>query len=648
MKEKINLSRTGLKKTCKSLKAGGMFLLFIAMLVINIEGLYSQRAAISINAQDITLQNVFDKIQQMSDYVFLVSDEAIATLNRTVEVNSENEGIEQVLTQALHNTDLSYLIVGRQISIYKAQADEVASNTGIAQVQPVQQQNNITIQGTVVDGNGEPAIGATIQIRGTTQGTITNIDGQFTLSVPQGSVLIISSIGYVTQEVAASANMRIVLQQDAELLDELVVVGYGVMRRSDLTGAIASVRGDDIARGQSFSALDGLRGRAAGVNVLGNTGQPGGEARILIRGISTIASSTNPLFVVDGVIMENLRFLNPNDIESMEVLKDASATAIYGARGANGVILVTTRRGGDTGGQAQISYSGSISIGTLARGKDMLDADTWFAAFEEGLHNANRWHNRNFNTDLSQIFTDPRFFYNGRPIYNTNWLEEATRTAISHNHQLGITYGSRNNSFGSFFNFTDQQGIALNTYMKRANARFAFDARPTRWLSVTNNLSVNRAWGNRADDGPMGQGAVRTMVEQFPWLPVRHADVFDGWYTQANSAITTAIPNTGTAGPGMQNMTFAPMSNPVEFLNRMVARLYRTQIFGNMGLTFHLTPNLQLRTQYGIEYRTNRDENFTPIEPRPLLDQNARGVSGRTQTNILMIIRKASPCKFSI
>ena len=493
---------------------------------------------------------------------------------------------------------------------------------------------NITVQGTVVDGFGEPAIGATIQIRGTTQGTVANLDGQFTLSAPQGSILVISYVGYTTVERAASASMHIVLQPDPELLDELVVVGYGVMRRSDLTGSVASARGEDIVRGQSFNALDGLRGRAAGVNIIGNTGQPGGEMRVIIRGISTITASSQPLFVVDGVQMSNLQFLNPNDIESMEVLMDASSTAIFGARGANGVILVTTRRGRDTGGQARIQYSGSISIGTMARRMDVMDSEMWMAAFAEGLDNANRWQNRNFTTDLSQIFTDERLFRNGVPIHNTNWQDEASRTAISHNHNLSITRGSRDHSSGAFFNFTDQQAILLNSYMKRASARFVHDDRPRRWLSTSNNLLVNHAWGNRAHDNPYGMGAMRTMLEMMPFLPVQ----LDGWYTQSNSASTTGIP-TGlydavTGAPIMQTYGPENMGNPIEFLRNYHRMHYRTQIFGNTALIFHLTDNLQFRTQYGIEYRINRNEFFTPVDPRPMIGTTPEGRTSRRQENI--------------
>jgi TonB-linked SusC/RagA family outer membrane protein len=500
----------------------------------------------------------------------------------------------------------------------------------------------VQVRGVVLDELGDPAIGATIQIKGTAQGTVTDMDGYFTISAPAGGTLVISYVGYATQEVAVSANVRVHLQLDSELLDELVVVGYGVMRRSDLTGSVSRTSGEDIARGQSFSALAGLTGRAAGVNIFANTGQPGGEMRVIIRGISTITASTRPLFVVDGVVMsyDGFLLLNPNDIESVEVLKDASSAAIYGARGANGVILVTTQRGGNTQGRSRITYAGSVSVNTMARYMDVMDSDMWMAAFKEGLENANRWQGTNFNTDLAGIFTDQRFFNNGVPRYSTDWQREMTRTAISHNHQLSITRGGSDHSAGAFFNFTDEQAILLNSWQKRVNARFVFDDRPVRWLSTQNNLTVNHSWNNRLSDNPYGQGPLRTMIEQLPFLPVK----YDGRFMQSSDALnTTSIPRNQN-NPGGAHNSFGPegMGNPVELATRDVRSQFRTQIHGSMALIFHFSPNLQFRTQYGTEYRINLNEGFNPIDPpiveggppRHIIGLNAQGMAARRQDNI--------------
>ena len=496
----------------------------------------------------------------------------------------------------------------------------------------VEQQDSKVIKGVVLDAEGLPVIGANVIQNGTTNGVITDIDGNFTLTVPVGAVVKISYIGYVSQEITVGdqTTFNIVLQEDSEVLDEVVVVGYGTMRKSDLTGSISTAKGKDILKSQSFNALDGLKGKVAGVNIFSNTGQPGGEMRVVIRGVSTINASVAPLYVVDGVVMSNFELLNPNDIESIEVLKDASSAAIYGARGANGVILVTTKRG-NAGQGTHISYEGSLSIGMMQHKMDVMDSGEWMAAFKQGLENANAWQGTNFTTDLSQIFTDDRFFYpDGTPIYNTDWQDEASRTAISHNHQVNIQRTDGDASVGAFLNYTDQQGIMLNSYFKRINAKLAYDDKPTKWLSTSVNLLVNHTWGNRTSDNPYGQGALRTMIEQLPFLPV----TYNGEYMQSSNVLTTPIlrdqndPNSGTQG-------FAPegVGNPVELLERMSAMQYRTQIFGNAALTFHLLKGLDLKTQFGIDYHNNRDANYTPFTPRPMINQSTEGSASASNSN---------------
>lgn len=495
---------------------------------------------------------------------------------------------------------------------------------------------NITVTGIITDAKSEPLIGVTVQIQGTSTGSVTDMNGRYALSnVPSNGVLEVSYVGMQTQTINVNNQtiINVVLREVSELLDELVVVGYGTMRKSDVTGSISTAKGSDIIKSQAFNALEGLKGKAAGVNIFSNTGQPGGEMRVIIRGISTINASASPLYVVDGVVMTNFQFLNPNDIESIEVLKDASSAAIYGARGANGVILVTTKRGGNTGNSARISYDGSMTVSTMSRYMDVMDANEWMAAFKQGLENANEFRGKNFTTDLSQIFTDERLFNSdGSPIYNTDWQKESSRTAISHNHQLSIQRGNEDSSVGAFLNFTDQQGILHNTFVKRINAKLAYDDKPTKWLSTSINMLVNHSWGNRTSDNPYGQGALRTMVEQLPFLPV----MLDGVYTQTNDIKTSSIlndrnnPNSGSQGFGPEGV-----GNPVELLKRMEAKQYRTQIFGNAALTFHLAEGLDLKTQLGVDYQNNRNANYTPFTPRPLINQSTTGRAEGNNSNTL-------------
>lgn len=501
----------------------------------------------------------------------------------------------------------------------------------------IKAQNVKEISGTVTDSKGELVISGTVKVKNTTTATITDINGKYKISAPTNGTLVFSYLGYQTKEVPVSSisgnTLDVVLQEESNMLDELVVVGYGTMRKSDLTGSVSTTKGKDIIKQQSFSALEGLKGKAAGVNIFTNSGQPGGEMRVIIRGISTINASASPLYIVDGVAMQDFNLLNPNDIESIEVLKDASAAAIYGARGANGVIMVTTKRG-NAGKGVHISYDGSVSISHMQRKMDVMNSAEWMAAFKQGLENANAWQGKNFDTDLSKIFTDERFFRSdGTPIYDTDWQEEATRTAISHNHQLSIQRTGEDSSVGAFLNYTDQQGILLNSYYKRINAKLSYDDKPTNWLSSSINLLVNHTWGNRTNDGPYIQGPLRTMIEQLPFLPVS----LDGVYIQNNDLVTSAILN-DKDDPSSGYQSFAPegVGNPVEMLKRIESMSYNTQIFGNAALTFHLMKGLELKTQLGIDYHNNRASSYIPFTPHAILDQSANeGYASASNSNTL-------------
>ena len=459
----------------------------------------------------------------------------------------------------------------------------------VDEVMAVQQGKKVT--GVVVDGTGEPVIGANVVVKGTTNGTITDFDGNYTIEgVSANDVLVISYIGYLSQEVPVGnqSMIKVTLKEDTKTLDEVVVVGYGTMKKSDVTGSISTAKGDDLVKNQSFSALDNLRGKVSGVNIFSNSSQPGAYSnRVVIRGIATINSSSNPLYVVDGVVMENFDLVNPNDIESMEVLKDASAAAIYGARGANGVIMVTTKRGKKDGEGVAISYQGSVSVSSIARKMDLLNAQEWTDTFMKGLENENKWLGTNWSLNRTDWFTDRNYFdANGNPIYDTDWQDEATRTAVSHNHQLNIQQAGKNSSMGAFLNYTDQQGIMLNTYNKRLNAKMAYDADPTKWLSTSVNVLVNHTWGRYTPEDGGGQEARRTMIEMLPWLPV---------YEPGTNKYTTST------SPSLSGFNLEGMSNPVFILNDQRRMKYNTQIFGNAALTFHLAEGLDLKTQFGLD-----------------------------------------------
>ena len=305
--------------------------------------------------------------------------------------------------------------------------------------------------------------------------------------------------------------------------------------------------------------------------------------------MATINSSSDPLYVVDGVVMENFALVNPNDIESMEVLKDASAAAIYGARGANGVIMVTTKRGKKDGEGISVSYQGSVSVSSMARKMKTLNAQEWCDAFMIGLENENKYQGTNWSLNRTDWFNDPVYFdSNGNPLYDTDWQDEATRNAVSHNHQLNIQQAGKNSSMGAFLNFTDQEGIVNNTYNKRLNAKMTYDADPTKWLSTSVNVMVNHTWGRYTPEDTGGQDARRTMIEMLPWLPVYEPNT--GKYTTSTSSTINEV------------LGFEGMSNPVFILNEQKRMKYNTQIFGNAALTFHLLEGLDLKTQFGMDF----------------------------------------------
>ncbi len=455
------------------------------------------------------------------------------------------------------------------------------------------------ISGTVKDISGEPLVGVSVILKGSTRGVITDIDGNFNIDATPGVILKFTSIGYKDVELPAQSNMSVVLEEGAQMIDDVVVVGYGTMRKSDVTGSISVAKGEELTKNQNFSALDNLRGKASGVNIFSNSSQPGAyNNRVIIRGMATINASSSPLYVVDGVVMEDFALVNPNDIESIEVLKDASATAIYGARGANGVIMVTTKRGKKGGEGYLVSYQGSVSISEVARYMDVLDANEWVEAFMIGLKNEETYQGITWpSLNKADWFHDRNYFdAQGNPLYNTNWQKEATRTAVSHNHQINIQQAGKNSSVGAFLNYTDQQGVVNNTYNKRLNAKMAYDAKPTSWLSTGVNLLVNHTWGRYTPEDGGGQDARRTMIEMIPWFPVR--DQNKEYTTSSSSAL---------------DLGFEGMSNPVMILDLQKRMRYNTQIFGNAALTFHIIDGLDLKTQFGVDAHNKTYRGYSSI-----------------------------------
>ncbi|WP_460475224.1 SusC/RagA family TonB-linked outer membrane protein [Emticicia fontis] len=396
-----------------------------------------------------------------------------------------------------------------------------------------------TIKGKVTDaGDNSGMPGVTVGVKGTTKGVITDGEGMYTVSVVNGATLVFSYIGYETKEVAVGnqSEINVAITASATTLNETIVIGYGTLKKSDLTGAVGSVREAQLKERPSTSLNQALSGRMAGVQVNTNSGRPGGRANIRIRGFSSINSSNNPLYVVDGVMLPQgnqaqfssaIDYISPDDIVSVEVLKDASSTAIYGARGANGVILITTKKG--KAGQSQVSYSTDLSVNTIGPNRpEVLNAKEYLATEDLAWANmekfdpvgwaAGKW--AYLNPKLRR--TDPRIFdANGNPKYDTDWLKEATQNKLSQNHQLGFTGGNDRAQYALSLGYRDDQGLVKTTYLKRYSARFTVDDQIKSWLKIGGTLAYNNQTERLAD---INDAVARQIVEDFPFLPVKYED----------------------------------------------------------------------------------------------------------------------------
>ncbi len=398
----------------------------------------------------------------------------------------------------------------------------------------------IVVSGTVTspeDNSGLP--GVNVLVKGTNQGTVTDIEGQYSINVPNDDdILVFSSIGFLSQEIPVNgrSTIDISMTEDVQSLEEIVVIGYGTRKRSDLTGAVGSVDVKELQERPATSLNQQLAGRIPGVQVNVNSGRPGGRTNIRVRGFSSINSTNNPLYVVDGVQLpmnnqaqfsQAIDYINPNDIVSVEVLKDASSTAIYGARGANGVILITTKKG--QSGEGQITYNVDFSVNAIGPNRpEVLNAEQYLAVEDLAWANmekydpegwaAGRW--AYLNPALKR--TDPRLFdSNGNPRYDTDWMEETTQNKLSQNHQLGFSGGNDRTTYSVSLGYRDDQGLYKQSYLQRYSGRLAVDTKLKDWLQVGTTLNYNYQTENIVD---YNDQVARRMVEDFPFLPVKYED----------------------------------------------------------------------------------------------------------------------------
>jgi TonB-linked SusC/RagA family outer membrane protein len=438
---------------------------------------------------------------------------------------------------------------------------------GLFAFQAAAQQVRLT--GTVTDAtDNQPLPGAGVAVKGTTRGTLTDAEGNYALDAAVGEVLVFSFIGQKTTErtvATGETTLNVALEADALRLDEVVAIGYGTARKRDLTGATASLNTEDLVNQPVVSATQAIQGKLAGVQVM-TSGEPGSTPMIRIRGTGTLLAGADPLYVVDGVLTEDIRNINPQDITSIDILKDASSTAIYGVRAANGVVLVTTKRG--RSGQIQVNYDGYVGFRQAARRVDMADAQLYVDYNNEALVRAGQ----------APSFTSADIRA------NTNWFDEITRNALVTNHNLSVSGGGEKNTFFLSGGYLHEDGLLRGNGYRRFTIRGTQDYQLSSWLKLGTSLNLAR---EEFDNKPFS--AFTNAYKQAPIVPVRNADGSYGFTNRNNVA------------------------NPVAQLDYTNDRLTGLRLQGVVFGEANLTQNLLLRSSFSIESRNTQGQIYNPV-----------------------------------
>ena len=442
----------------------------------------------------------------------------------------------------------------------------------------------ITVKGHVKDDTGEPVIGASVLESKTVNGTITDIDGNFVLTVPSNSVLTISFIGYATQEVTVNGktSLTVVLKEDAKVLDEVVVVGYGTMKKSDLTGAVSSVGTKDIKDSPVANIGQAMQGKVSGVQII-DAGKPGDNVTIKIRGLGTINNS-DPLVVIDGIPTDlGLSALNMADIERVDVLKDASATAIYGSRGANGVVMITSKRGAEGAGKVSVTANWAFQNATNV--PDMLNA-AQYAALNNDMLSA-----IDVDNSLNPLWADPSALGKG-----TNWLDELLRTGIKQSYSVSYSGGTDKAHYYVSGGFLDQSGIVESVNYRRFNFQANSDAQVNKWLKFTTNLTFS------TDVKKSGDYNIGDAMKVLPTLPVKNED--GSW-----------------SGPEGNAEWYGSIRNPIGPTQLVQNETKGYNFLANITGEITFTKGLKLKSTFGYDAKFWFTDNFIPAydwKPTPV------------------------------
>lgn len=561
--------------------------------------IYSQ--SISLKISEVSVEKAIMELQAKCGYSFVYITGDI-DVKRTVSVNADR--IEEAVRQILQGQGVSYEIQGKSIIIKKRGKQK---ETGKPQV----------IKGVVKDDLGEAVTGASVVNKSTGKGTITDVNGNFSLEGNANATLEISYIGYQTQNLKATGGkaLAITMNENNELLDEVVVVGYGTMKKRDLTGAVASVKMEDAPVGTVSTISHALAGKAAGLQVSTISAQPGSGSTFHIRGAASVNAGNAPLIIIDGFPINPasddavnagrydagssdniLASINPNDIESIEVLKDASSTAIYGARAGNGVIIVTTKKGKT--GAAKVTYSGTVSVQALAAEYEMLDAHRFMT--ESNRYAKEAWMKNNGvgvygRKSEGDIATAYKPYYTDSQINNrnntTDWFKEITRTGFQTQHNLSINGGTESTKYMVSANFFRQNGIVKNNDMDRYTGRVNLEQKLSKYVNMGVNMAISR---NRTNNVPLGAGqsenaSIMVAAAQFsPLLPIKDEN---GDYTLNSQA------------------AFLP--NPVSLLE-ITDRTTKERMLGTAFVEIKPIRDLTLKANFGIDRNYQKRKVYMP------------------------------------
>lgn len=469
---------------------------------------------------------------------------------------------------------------------------------------------DVSVNGVVIDSaDNSPLAGATVSVVETQKSTRTGSDGRFSIAARVGNTVVFEHVGFEKKilTISSEGTIEIALTRSNQTMDQVIVIGYGKQAKSDMTGAVGSVSQQQLNERPSASINEMLAGRVSGLQVNTNSGRPGGNTTVRLRGFGSINTSNSPLYVVDGVIFQNIDYINAQDIASVEVLKDASATAIYGARGANGVILITTERGNDRG--SSVNYNINMSIPTMGPIKpEYLNAEEFLTVEEIAYRNIEKYDPDGWASG-KYVFRDPAlartnpllFDADGNPLYNTDWLKEATQQKLSLNQELSFKGGDGRRSYYVSLGHREDNGLILTSYLKRYNGRITFDDQVKKWLKVGGTLLYSSQSENRVDQD---YWPIRMIAEALPFLPVKYPD--GSWSANRD------YPNAET------------ILNPIHYMQDRKYQMNTVTVLGNIFTKIDFTKDLEMNTSFGFN---NVDQEINSYAGKSLSRDGENGVA---------------------